>query len=221
MAGRSPLAQPAPGMEQPKAPVRRGACEALSSGPPRHRLTVQALKHPFAHCITTLPLNSATPVQHFLSRKHSSGFPLSRGNPRSSAAERVSETTWPTLLSRLLLLRVGLRELLPQGKISLFHYGANKLNSLFLYLAMKGGDWEGGVCVGRRQCSEAGCPGRSWMVSAKLARRWLWQKLFLDPQEESFELRPGLPRPGLLLTADGEVSGESDIARGGSDTWSC
>lgn len=59
------------------------------------------------------------------------------------------------------------------------------------------------------------------MVSAKLARPWLWQRLFFDPQEESFELHPGLPRAGLLLTADGEISGESDIAEEGLDTWSC
>lgn len=86
---------------------------------------------------------------------------------------------------------------------------------------LKGGDWEGGGCVARRWCREAGCPGRNWTVSAKLARTWLWQRLFFDPQEESFELHPGLPRDGLLVTADGEISGESDIAGEGLDTWSC
>lgn len=59
------------------------------------------------------------------------------------------------------------------------------------------------------------------MVSAKLARAWLCQRLFFEPQEESFELRPGLPRAGLFLTADGESSGESNIAEEGLDAWSC
>lgn len=42
-----------------------------------------------------------------------------------------------------------------------------------------------------------------------------------DPQEGSFELHPGLPRAGLFLTAGGEISGESNIAGEGLDTWSC
>lgn len=43
------------------AEVRRGAGGVLCSGLPRHGLEAQALKHPFARCIATLPLNSATP----------------------------------------------------------------------------------------------------------------------------------------------------------------
>lgn len=99
---------------------------------PASGTTIEASIH-LLHCYTSSEL--CNPMQHFLSRKRAAGFPLSRGNPHSSAGERVSETAWPALLYRLLLLRAGRRELLPQGKISLFHYWANKLNSLLLYLA--------------------------------------------------------------------------------------
>jgi len=47
------------------------------------------------------------------------------------------------------------------------------------------------------------------------------ERLFFDLQEKSFELPSGLSRAGLLLTADGEISGESNVMGEGLDTWSC
>lgn len=99
---------------------------------PASGTTIEASIHSL-HRYTSSEL--CNPVRHFLSRKHATRFLLSRRNPCSSASEWVSGTVWPALLHRLLLLRAGRRKLLPWEKISFFHYWANKLNSLLLYLA--------------------------------------------------------------------------------------
>lgn len=75
----------------------------------------------------------------------------------------------------------------------------DRLAELIPFVPSRASVWEAvGKVVGllAKVEREAECPGRSWTVSAKLSRMWLWQRLCFE-EEEGFECTLICPELGF------------------------